>query len=518
MATDFKIPELGENITAGDVVRVLVKAGDTLTKDQPVLELETDKATIEVPSNVSGTVGEVKVKQGDKVKVGQVVLTLSDGEAAAAEAEKPAADAGKPAADAGKPAAAEAAKAAAAEAAKPAEEKQAPKAARTDKAAAADKGAAEPARKEGASRAKTQPLGGPEDGGLSQAAVPGRVSQEDAEPEEEGLTPQRPRGEVVDINRGARASQPSPAPEAGGQRRPAAPAAPSVRRLARELGVDIHLVAGTGPEGRISTDDVQAFVRDALAGSGGGATGRSAPAARLPDFSKWGEVERKPMSNIRRKTSEHLSNAWNLIPHVTQHDRADITAVEGLRKRFAPQAERAGGKLTMTAIALKIVAGALQRFPQFNSSADPEANEIIYKKSIHVGVAADTPRGLLVPVIRDVDRKGILELAKELAGASERARAGKLGLDEMQGAGCTITNLGGIGGTMFTPIVNWPEVSILGISRSAHEPVWNGQAFEPRLLLPLSLSYDHRVIDGADAARALRWMAEAFEQPLVLAL
>ena len=519
MATDFKIPELGENVTAGDVVRVLVKAGDTLTKDQPVLELETDKATIEVPSNVSGTVGEVKVKQGDKVKVGQVVLTLSDGEAAGAEAEKPAADAGKPAA-------AEAAKPAAAEAAKPAEEKQAPKAARTDKAAAADKGAAEPARKEGASRAKTQPLGGPEDGGLSQAAVPGRVSQEDAEPEpeEEGLTPQRPRGEVVDINRGARASQPSPAPEAGGQRRPAAPAAPSVRRLARELGVDIHLVAGTGPEGRISTDDVQAFVRDALAGSGGGATGRSAPAARLPDFSKWGEIERKPMSNIRRKTSEHLSNAWNLIPHVTQHDRADITAVEGLRKRFAPQAERAGGKLTMTAIALKIVAGALQRFPQFNSSADPEANEIIYKKSIHVGVAADTPRGLLVPVIRDVDRKGILELAKELAGASERARAGKLGLDEMQGAGFTITNLGGIGGTSFTPIVNWPEVAILGISRSSWEPVWHPAsvedegAFEPRLLLPLSLSYDHRVIDGADAARFLRWVCEAFEQPFVLAL
>ena len=230
------------------------------------------------------------------------------------------------------------------------------------------------------------------------------------------------------------------------------------------------------------------------------------------------------MSNIRRKTAEHLASAWNVIPHVTQHDRADITAVEGLRKRYAPQAEKAGGKLTMTAIALKIVAGALQRFPQFNSSIDVEKNEIVYKKSIHVGVAADTPRGLLVPVVRDVDRKGIFELAKDLAGLSDKSRAGKLGLDEMQGAGFTITNLGGIGGTSFTPIVNWPEVAILGVSRASWEPVWRPASvedegtFEPRLMLPLSLSYDHRVIDGADAARFLRWICEALEQPFVLAL
>ena len=215
----------------------------------------------------------------------------------------------------------------------------------------------------------------------------------------------------------------------------------------------------------------------------------------------------------------------NVIPHVTQHDRAYITALEGLRKRYAPQAEKGGGKLTMTAIALKIVAGALQRFPQFNSSIDVAANEIVYKKAIHVGVAADTPRGLLVPVIRDVDRKGIFDLSKELAQASDKARNGKLGLDDMQGAGFTITNLGGIGGTSFTPIVNWPEVAILGISRSAFEPVWRpagveeGEgAFEPRLMLPLSLSYDHRVIDGADAARFLRWVCDAFEQPFVLSL
>jgi pyruvate dehydrogenase E2 component (dihydrolipoamide acetyltransferase) len=287
-----------------------------------------------------------------------------------------------------------------------------------------------------------------------------------------------------------------------------------VRRLARELGVDIRRVTGSGTGGRISDEDVQAFVRNALAG-GGAAT--AVPSA-LPDFTKWGEVERKPMSNIRRKTAEHLGQAWNQIPHVTQHDKADITAVEELRKKYAQQSEKAGGKLTMTAIALKIVGSALQRFPQFNASADMARHEIVYRKSVHVGVAVDTPRGLLVPVIRDVDRKGIFQLAADLAQVSEKARGGKLSLDEMQGGGFTITNLGGIGGTSFTPIVNWPEVAILGISRGAFEPVYDGTNFQPRLMLPLSLSYDHRVIDGADGARFLRWVAEAFEQPFVMSL
>ena len=224
------------------------------------------------------------------------------------------------------------------------------------------------------------------------------------------------------------------------------------------------------------------------------------------------------MSNIRRKTAEHLGNAWRVIPHVTQHDKADISGIEPLRKQFGAQAEKAGGKLTVTVIALKIVAAALRKFPHFNSSIDTASGEIVYKKSVHVGVAVDTERGLLVPVIRDVDQKGIVQLSAELAKASEKARAGKLSLDDMQGGGFTITNLGGIGGTSFTPIVNWPEVAILGMSRGAQEPVWNGQAFEPRLLLPLSLSYDHRVIDGADGARFLRWVSEAFEQPFMMSL
>jgi pyruvate dehydrogenase E2 component (dihydrolipoamide acetyltransferase) len=315
---------------------------------------------------------------------------------------------------------------------------------------------------------------------------------------------------VVDISRGAR---PAPAPTPPGSAAAAAPVAP-VRRLARELGVDVHSVAGTGPGGRISADDVHAYVRGALSAGGGSAQA----AGPLPDFAKWGDIERRPMSNIRRKTAEHLSRAWNTVPHVTQHDKADITAMEQLRQRYAAQAEQAGGKLTITAIALKIVAAAMRRFPQFNASVDGAQNEIVFKTAVHVGIAVDTERGLLVPVIRDVDRKGIFELSSELSKASEKARAGKLSLDEMQGAGFTITNLGGIGGTAFTPIVNWPEVAILGMSRSAYEPYWNGEAFEPRLMLPLSLSYDHRLVDGADAARFLRWVCEAFEQPLVLSL
>ena len=474
---EFKIPELGENVTSGDVVRVMVKPGDALKKDQPVLELETDKATIEVPSNVEGTVREIKVKQGQKVKVGELVLTLDEtGAQQAAPAEKTE----KP--------------------------KEQPVAA-AEEGGMSQKAAAEP-QPAGAGKARAA-----EDRGEGKAAQPETQQAEEAPPKK--------RGEVVDISRGARQQ---PAAAAAAQPEPsepfvASPAAPSVRRMARELGVDITRVAGTGAGGRITTDDLQAYVRGALAGEGAAApSGSGAPAQALPDFTKWGEVERKPMSNIRRKTAEHLGHAWNAIPHVTQHDKADITALEALRKQYGPQAEKAGGKLTMTAIALKIVAGALKRFPQFNASIDQARSEIVYKKSIHVGVAVDTERGLLVPVVRDVDRKGIFELATELAKASEKARAGKLSLDEMQGGGFTITNLGGIGGTSFTPIVNWPEVAILGISRGTHEPVWNGSSFDPRLMLPLSLSYDHRVIDGADAARFLRWVCEAFEQPFVLSL
>ncbi len=492
MPTEFKLPELGENITAGDVVRVLVKPGDTIAKDQPILELETDKATIEVPSSVAGTVGEVRVKPGEKIKVGQVVLTVADGAPAGKKAEAPKAREKKPAAEPAASAAAEGGL--------------------KQKTSADDRAAAESADESGAERGAAERGTGEVDGPAAQVADSADIPvATGSAPVATGGT--KKRGEVVEISRGARAPQPAPAEAAPVG--PAPPAAPSVRRLARELGVEIRLVQGTGPEGRIGVEDVQQFVKTALAGGGTAA----APALPdLPDFTKWGEVERKPMSNIRRKTAEHLGSAWRVIPHVTQHDKADITGIEALRKQFGVQAERAGGKLTVTAIALKVVAAAMRKFPQFNSSVDVANGEIVYKKAVHVGVAVDTDRGLLVPVIRDVDRKGIVQLSVELAKASEKARAGKLSLDDMQGGGFTITNLGGIGGTSFTPIVNWPEVAILGMSRGSYEPVYNGQTFEPRMMLPLSLSYDHRVIDGADGARFLRWVAEAFEQPFMMAL
>jgi pyruvate dehydrogenase E2 component (dihydrolipoamide acetyltransferase) len=312
---------------------------------------------------------------------------------------------------------------------------------------------------------------------------------------------------------------------AGTEHRQPVPAAPHVRRLAREIGVDIYEVKGSGPGGRVSEDDVKAHGKALVLSA---ATAAQAPQAghfrqpHLPDFQKWGKIERVSMRGVRRKTAEHLAEAWNTIPHVTQHDRADITELEQLRARFAPKAEEAGGKMTVTAIALKVCAAALKVFPQFNASIDIEKEEIVYKQYINIGVAADTDRGLLVPVIRDVEKKNIVELAVELSQLSKKARDKKLAPSDMEGGTFTITNLGGIGGVGFTPIVNFPEVAILGLSRSRMEPEWingkDGGKFEPRLILPLSLSYDHRLIDGADAARFLRWIAEAFEQPFLLSV
>jgi pyruvate dehydrogenase E2 component (dihydrolipoamide acetyltransferase) len=300
------------------------------------------------------------------------------------------------------------------------------------------------------------------------------------------------------------------------------PAAPHVRRLAREIGVDIHSVPGRGPGGRISEDDVKLCAKNALmmaAAAAAAQTPRGSFAEpELPDFSKWGKTERVSIRGVRRKTAEHLRQAWNTIPHVTQQDRADITELEQLRAKFAPRAEEAGGKMTVTAIALKVCASALKVFPQFNSSIDMGKEEIIYKQYISIGVAVDTDRGLLVPVIRDVDKKNIVELAAEMTQLSKKARDRKLTPEEMEGGTFTITNLGGIGGTGFSPIVNHPEVAILGLSRSRMEPEWVNNKFEPRLILPVSLSYDHRLIDGADAARFLRWIAEAFEQPFLLSV
>jgi pyruvate dehydrogenase E2 component (dihydrolipoamide acetyltransferase) len=313
---------------------------------------------------------------------------------------------------------------------------------------------------------------------------------------------------------------PAPAPPARLDGR-AAPASPAVRRLAREIGVDINDVEGTGPNGRITQEDVKEHARRILSsvGSAGAAPGIAARAVRpLPDFSKFGEVERQAWTNIRRVTAEHLSYAWNTIPHVTQFDKADITELEVMRKRHKEQVAKAGGNLTVTAMLVRILATAVRRFPQFNASIDTERGEIVYKKYVNVGVAVDTDRGLLVPVIRNADQKNITQIAIELNQLAERARDRKLTPDDMSGGSITISNLGGIGGTYFTPIINWPEVAILGVSRGAIEPVWKDGSFQPVQRLPLSLSYDHRVIDGADAMRFLRWVVEMIEQPFLLSL
>lgn len=581
--TEFKLPELGENIESGDLVRLMVSPGTSISEGQPVMELETDKAVVEVPSSVSGTIKEVRVKEGDKLKVGQVIFTVENG-AAPAKAPAP----------------------------KPAEQKQptrsvsseevevpsAPASPREQHSTATPAPAPTPAAPAGASEFVLPELGENIDQGdlvRLMISVGARVSEGQPIMELEtdkavvevpssvsgvvreikvkegqkikvgqviftletgaAAAPQPPKRQTAPVEHvsGQQAArmafqlamqaegkteeqalppdQPPPqAPTfsmptqlekvAGTEHREPVPAAPHVRRLARELGVDIHEVKGCGPAGRISEDDVKAHAKGLLAAASVAQTPVAGHFAQpsLPDFSKWGKVERVSMRGVRRKTAQHLAEAWNTIPHVTQQDKADITELEQLRARFAPKAEEAGGKMTVTAIALKVVASAIKVFPQFNASIDMAKEEIVYKQYINVGVAVDTDRGLLVPVIREVDKKNIVELAAELTQLSKKARDKKLTPEEMEGGTFTITNLGGIGGTGFSPIVNHPEVAILGLSRSSMEPVWINGKFEARLVLPLSLSYDHRLIDGADAARFLRWIAEAFEQPFLLSV
>jgi pyruvate dehydrogenase E2 component (dihydrolipoamide acetyltransferase) len=466
--TEFKIPELGENVTTGDVLRVLVKVGDTITRDQPVLELETDKATIEVPSTVAGRVRTIDVAKGDTIGVGAVVLTVDESADTASSAVEPAAESGR--------------------------------------AAASD-----------------SEIGAPATGEAAQPAGPSAAEVESPAPvvsSQPATTASTPATRVVPMPH-RQAPEPS-APgmsSRSGPGRPSGPASPSVRRLAREIGVEVTAVQGTGPAGRISQDDVKEHARRILS-SIGSAAGLAARALSrpLPDFEKWGRVERQPWTNVRRTTSEHLSHAWAVIPHVTQFDKADVGALEELRRQFKDRVAQAGGTLTITAMLVQIVATALGKFPQFNASLDTERGEIVFKRYVNVGVAVDTDRGLLVPVIRNADRKNLTEIAVELQRGAERARNRKLTLDEMSGGGMTISNLGGIGGTYFTPIVNWPEVAILGVSRARTEPVWREDQWKPRLMLPLALSYDHRVVDGADAMRFMRWVVDAIEQPFLLSL
>ena len=423
MPVKFALPDLGENIESGDVIRILVAVGDRLAEDQTVIELETDKAVIEVPSSVDGTVTEILVQQGDTIAVGQPILEVEAGEAPAVEETPPAVEEAPP------------------------------------------------------------------------ASVP---------VEEPAPTPIPPASVVEEAP-----SVPTPISTDG-----PVPAAPSTRRLAREIGVDIAQVQGTGPGGRISIDDVKAHSKKLHVARGAA----PAVAVPLPDFSQWGAVERQPMTKVREITAERLAQAWATIPQVTQFDKADITSLEKWRAEYGKKAEAAGGKLTPTAILIKVLGIALKVFPQFNASIDIAQREVVYKRYFHIGIAVDTPHGLLVPVVRDVDQKNIIELAVELSELAQKTRERKIGPADMQGGSMTISNVGTMGGTAFTPIVNPPEVAILGVARSQVEPAYIDGQFQPRTFLPLSLSYDHRLIDGADGARFLRWVCTALEDPFIALL
>ena len=422
---DLKLPHLGEGADSGTVVNLFVKEGDSVAKDQPILELENEKAVATIPSTSAGTVTKIFVKAGDKISVGQRILALSDGGAAPAPAR--------------------------------AKAKQAPPA-RTPEPESAE------------------------------APVP----REEAEPETVGAEP-RPDLPVA--------------------------AAPSIRKLARDLGLDLTKVRGSARGGRIVLEDVRAYIQrlQRLAGEprtsapSGAAAAAPRPAPESVDFSKWGPVSKKPVSPLRQVIARRMLENWNAVPHVTQFDAADITNINALRKKYAPAYEQKGARLTLTSFALKAVVEALKKHPIFNSSLDEATQELVLKEYFHIGVAVDTDAGLIVPVLRDVDKKSLLELSKELEELAKKARDRKVTAEELKGGTFTISNQGGIGGGHFTPIVNKPEVAILGLGRGALKPVVRGDKIEPRLMMPMGLSYDHRVIDGGTAARFIVDLVAAFE-------
>ncbi|MDO3612670.1 dihydrolipoyllysine-residue acetyltransferase [Ralstonia pseudosolanacearum] len=543
---EIKVPDIGDYKDV-PVIELHVKAGDTVSAEDSLVTLESDKATMDVPSPKSGVVKEVKIKVGDAVSEGSLVLLLEEQGATAAPAPQ-AAPAPAPVAAALAPAA------------------QAPVSAP----------AAQPAAGGGTIEVKVPDIGDYKDVPVIEISV--KVGDK-VEAEQSLITlesdkatmdvPSPAAGTVKDIRvkvgdavsegtlivvlegaGGAAAAAPAPAPAAAapspapavapvaapaaapatytadtvGTIGKAAHASPSVRKYARELGVDVNLVGGTGPKNRITQEDVQRYVKGVMTGQAAApgkaaaAPGKAAAAAApagggelnlLPwpkvDFTKFGPVEPKPLSRIKKISGANLHRNWVMIPHVTNNDEADITELEAFRVQMNKEHEKAGVKFTMLAFVIKAVVGALKKFPTFNASLD--GDNLVFKQYYHIGFAADTPNGLVVPVIRDADKKGVVDIAREMAELSKAAREGKLKPDQMQGGCFSISSLGGIGGTHFTPIINAPEVAILGLSRGYQKPVWDGKQFVPRLTLPLSLSYDHRVIDGAEAARFNAYLA-----------
>ena len=417
MTRDFRLPDLGEGISEGEVLKVLIAEGDMVAEDQPLMEIETDKAAIEVPSPFAGRVARIHVQAGDTVAVGAVLVSIADGEPAAQT-----------------------------------------------------------------------------------------VPQENLE------------------------VMPAPKPQTQSPPRPV-PATPATRRRARELGVDLRAITGSGPNGRVTQADLEAFASRATVRSETAAADETepehpsthpltlaptlggAPLPALPDFAQWGTVERVPLRSVRRRIAEHMTLAYALIPHVSHFDRADITALDAFRRKHQAAGREDQGQLTLTTFVLKAAVAALKRHPRFNASVDHASGEMVLKRYYHVGVAVDTDRGLIVPVLRDVDRKSVWELATELGQLAERTRAGKVAVEELRGGTFTITNIGSLGGTGMVPIINYPEVAILGLARARQEPAVVDGTIVPRLLLPLSLTFDHRIADGADAARFMSDLVRDLEDP-----
>ena len=470
MIKELKLPEIAENVETATVLTLLVSEGDTIEKDQNVAEMESDKATFDLPSEIAGKVKEIRVKEGEDVNVGDVVMTIeTDG----AEGKEEKEEADKE------------------EKEKEKEEKEQQEEEKEEEKKSHGKEQDHEKEEEETGEQKDRE----DDRKEKEDEEPGKAEKkeeeapaketEEKEEEKEKAEEKKPRGDIA--------------------------ASPSVRRLAREVGVDIHEVEGTGPHNRITADDVKSYAREAVKKSGG----KTGDEYELPDFTKWGDIEKKPLDSIRRRTAKNVTASWQSTPHVFHFDKADVTELEEFRKKYGKEVEKEGGKLTVTAILLKITGKALEAFPKFNASIDLDNEQIIYKKYIHIGVAVDTERVLLVPVIRDVDKKTIMELSVELGEIAEAARNKKIKPDQLQGGNMAISNLGGIGGTGFTPIIYGPNAAILGVSRTTTEPVFVDGVFKPRMMLPLTLSYDHRLIDGAEAARFLRWMCEALENPLL---
>lgn len=453
---EFRLPDLGENVAEGEVVQVLVREGDMVEKDQPVIELETDKALLEVPSPARGRIARIQTAPGKKLRVNDVILVIEESGAAAS-----------------------------------APRKDAPVTAVTPAAPANP----EPPKVAAIASAAAKP---------APSLAPPTVQVK----AEESVDDEAESARVVEIE------------GASGKR---FPAAPSTRRLARELGVDLAMVEPVDPSGRITKEDVLAHVKSRVSRPSATPAPLAIPGTPLevpplPDFSQWGPIERKPLTNIRKRTMERMAVSWATIPHVTQIDEADITDLMALRERHAARVAEKGGKLTVTVFVLKAVISALKAYPQFNASLDTASSELILKGYYNLGVAVDTEHGLMVPVIKDADKKDVMDLSTELLTLSDHARHRKIKIEELRGATFTITNLGGIGGTSFSPIINHPEVAILGLAKSQKRLVMSKNGIETRLILPLCLSYDHRVIDGADGIRFTRKIAEMLEDPALLLL